>query len=105
MTEMPVPDAGGSAAPVSVLGWSLRVSVIIGLVAVAGTTQLAQWNVAGDPSGRFPGRIAAGASPVPVDPETTGAVTPGGAARAARWTHLDPCFSPVAVPAAEPLRR
>lgn len=105
MTEMAAPDAGGSAAPLSLLAWSLRVSVITGLVAVAGTTQLARWNVADDPSGRGPVRMAAGASPIPADPETTGAVTPGAAARAARGTHLDPCFSPVAVPATEPLRR
>lgn len=100
--ERTAPDEGGSAAPVSLLAWSLRVSAIIGLLAVAGATQLARWNPPGDARG--PVRLAAGAMPAPADPETTGTITPGGAVPAARGTRLDPCRAPVALPAADHLR-
>jgi hypothetical protein len=98
--EMAAPGGGGSAAPVSLLAWSLRVSAIVGLVAVAGATQLARWN----PPGGGPVRLAAGTMPAPADPETTGTIAPGGAAPAARGTRLDPCLAPVVSPAAEHLR-
>ncbi|WP_143012322.1 hypothetical protein [Methylobacterium phyllostachyos] len=63
-------------------------SAVVGLLAIAGTTQLARWMRAGD----APMRLAGTAGPVPADPETTGAITSAGAARG---THLDPCLLPV----------
>ncbi|MCJ2134774.1 hypothetical protein MKK69_12010 [Methylobacterium sp. J-026] len=73
----------------TLLGWSLRVSAVAGLLAVAGASQLARWNKLSDP----PSRIFATAAPVPPDPETTGAIPDGvGAARA---TRPDPRRRPV----------
>lgn len=99
-----VPNVGGSAAPVSLLAWSVRVSAIIGVVAIAGAAQLARWNGPGDASLRSPARLTAGAILAPADPETTGTLASGGAGSTARGTHLDPCFAPVAQPRAERLR-
>lgn len=96
MAEPAGPDGSRPVASAGLLAWSLRVTAVIGLVAVAGATQLARWNRPGDGSVR----MADGTSSAPADPETTGAVTPKGAAWAARGTHLDPCL----LPAAERLR-
>jgi len=102
---MEVPGQGeeGRPAAKSLLAWSLRVTLVIGLVAVAGAAQLAQWNKPTDGSGRTAARLAAGVIPVPVDPETTGAITQMGASPAARGTRLDPCLVPVTAPATSPV--
>lgn len=85
---------GNPDSAVSLLGWTLRVSAVVGLLAVAGTTQLARWIRSAD----APTRLAGAADPVPADPEVTGAITSAGAARG---THLDPCL----LPASARLRR
>ncbi|WP_267421931.1 hypothetical protein [Methylobacterium sp. GC_Met_2] len=82
--DAPGPERTKSDTSASLLGRTLLVSTVVGFLAVLGTTQLARWIAAGD----APARIVHAAGPVPVEPETTGAIT---AAGAARGTHLDPC--------------
>ena len=80
-------DPGGAGQPAGALRWALRVSLPVGLLAVAAVSQLA----GADRSARAPDRIAVAGHPVPADPETTGAI---GAAGAAARTRLDPCLLP-----------
>ncbi|MCJ2067849.1 hypothetical protein MKK75_03330 [Methylobacterium sp. J-030] len=97
-------DRGGSGPSVSLLAWSLRVTAVIGLVAVAAAAQLARWNMLDDGPARSLVHSAGRLIPAPADPETTGAIRPAGAAQAARGTRLDPCLIPVPSAAADRLR-
>lgn len=82
-------DRGGAGQRVRPLAWALRVSGIAGLLAIAAAAQLARLS---EPT-ETPARIALDARGAPMDPETTGAITP---ARAAEATRLDPCLLPAA---------
>jgi len=73
--------------PAGSLAWALRISAVVGLFAIFATHQLARLSRT-DPA---PAQLALGGRALPVDPETTGSVTPSGAARA---TRLDPCLLP-----------
>jgi hypothetical protein len=77
--ERPAPAAGA-------LPWALRVSGLIGLVAVLAAAQLARWSGPAE----APVSVALTAGRVLEDPETTGAIP------AARATRLDPCRAPAA---------
>ncbi|MGH1573022.1 hypothetical protein ACRAWG_23060 [Methylobacterium sp. P31] len=74
--------------PVGLLAWAVRMSAVLGFVAVIAAYQLAHL----DPSGSAPARVALDGRTLPPDPETTGAILPSAAARA---TRLDPCVMPV----------
>ncbi|MGU3663674.1 hypothetical protein ACLBX9_05735 [Methylobacterium sp. A49B] len=80
------PDLGHPARAASALPWAVRVSGLIGLVAVLAAAQLARWSVPAE----APPAITLAAGRVPEDPVTTGAIP------AARATRLDPCLAPAA---------
>ncbi|MCJ2091389.1 hypothetical protein MKK67_02525 [Methylobacterium sp. J-072] len=69
------------------LTWALRISAFVGVLAILATHQLARLSQA-DPA---PVQLALGGHGLPADPETTGSIAPGAAARA---TRLDPCLLP-----------
>ena len=73
--------------PAGPLAWALRISAFVGVLAILATHQLARLSQA-DPA---PVQLALGGHGLPADPETTGSIAPGGAARA---TRLDPCLLP-----------
>ncbi|SFL76890.1 hypothetical protein [Methylobacterium pseudosasicola] len=81
------PGASAPARPAGSLAWALRISAFVGLLAIFATHQLARLSQA-DPA---PAQLALGGRALPIDPETTGSVTPAGSARA---TRLDPCLLP-----------
>ncbi|EIZ83032.1 hypothetical protein WYO_4325 [Methylobacterium sp. GXF4] len=83
----PEPRAGGAARPAGSLAWALRISGLVGLLALVATHQLARLGQ----TIPAPTQLALGGRGVPADPETTGSITAAGAARA---THLDPCLLP-----------
>ena len=96
LSDSPAPDSMRRLHAASPLAWALRLSVVVGLFGVLAVTQLARLS---GPDGAT-ARLAFDARPVSSDPETTGAILPAGAARAAQAVRLDPCV----VPATSPLR-
>jgi hypothetical protein len=78
----------GLQRPVGPLAWAVRMSAILGSVAVFAAYQLAHLSQPGEARAR----IAFDGRPLLADPETTGAIPPAIAARAAR---LDPCLLPI----------
>ncbi|QEE39422.1 MULTISPECIES: hypothetical protein [unclassified Methylobacterium] len=89
-SDRPVPAHPGpsrTARPTGSLAWALRISAVVGLLALAATHQLARLSQAGP----APGQLALAGHGLPADPETTGSLAPAGAARA---TRLDPCLLP-----------
>jgi hypothetical protein len=75
--------------PAGALGWTLRISGIAGLLAIAAGSYLARVSQPGpDPT-----MAAIDARQALADPETTGAITAAGAAAV---TRLDPCQRPAA---------
>ncbi|MDP4003696.1 hypothetical protein [Methylobacterium sp. NEAU K] len=97
-------DRDGPDRPARSLAWALRVSAVVGLLAVFAVHHLARL---GQPAGagaqvlaeapaQAPARLASNGRPLPAEPETTGSITPAGAARAIR---LDPCLLPALDPA------
>ena len=81
------PGPTESDRPAGPLAWALRISALVGLLAVFATHQLARLSQAGP----APGQLASIGGGLPADPETTGSITPAGAART---TRLDPCQLP-----------
>ncbi|WP_243951569.1 hypothetical protein [Methylobacterium sp. J-077] len=66
----------------------MRISAFVGLLAILATHQLARLSRI-DPE---LAQLALGGRVLPVDPETTGSITPADVA--ARATRLDPCLLP-----------
>ena len=73
--------------PAGSLAWALRISAVVGLLALVATHQLARLSQAGPASVQ----LALAGQGLTADPETTGSLAPAGAARV---TRLDPCLLP-----------